>query len=132
MEVRLSTPTTSLLCLAANHVEAETRIVLHAINASNKAVVVSARGTNVLVSHFCLIQCIELWMEVRTAEAKVNSCTRYCFKLTSKLSTSPDSFPCRYMLRYNILHIWSYKGFGLQGFQGTSHSSAKFGQGSFR
>ena len=56
MEVRSSRITTGqLLYLSGNHEEADTRVVLHAMNASTDAVVVSARDTDVLiilVSHF--------------------------------------------------------------------------------
>ena len=70
LEVRSSTPTTSLSCLNANHEEADTRLALHAMNVTNDAVVVP-RDTDVLVilvSHFHRMHCKELWMKAGTSK----------------------------------------------------------------
>ena len=56
--------------LSSTHEEADTRIVLHAINSGFKYIVVSCKDTDVLVllaSHFQKIDCIEeLWMKAGT------------------------------------------------------------------
>lgn len=65
LEVRSSKATTELTNLRANHEEADTRLVLHAVHSQFNTVVVSSRDTDVLallVSHFPRAQCEHLWM----------------------------------------------------------------------
>ena len=65
LEVRSSKATTYLSNLRANHNEADTRLVLHAVHSQFNTVVVSSRDTDVLVllvSHFPRVQCNHLWM----------------------------------------------------------------------
>ena len=72
-EVRSSHVATNLNPLRATHEEADTRLVLHAINVYSDTVVVSARDTDVLlllVSHFSRVNCNHLWMMSGTAKKR--------------------------------------------------------------
>lgn len=68
-EVRSSHMATNIVPLRASHEEADTRLVLHAINIPFDTVVVSARDTDVrllLVAHYHRVQCNHLWMMAGT------------------------------------------------------------------
>jgi hypothetical protein len=68
-EVRSSTGTTDLSVLRSTHEEADTKLVLHAINSHFKSVVVSSRDTDVLLlllHHFPLVRCEQLWIMTGT------------------------------------------------------------------
>ena len=65
LEVWSSRNNTDACQLSSNHEEADTRLILHAINSNYKHIVVSSRDTDVLVllvSHFHKTNCNELWM----------------------------------------------------------------------
>ena len=70
-EVRSSKPTTDITQLRATHEEADTRLVLHALNCDFDVVVVASQDTDVLVmllAHFPNMQCEYLWMRSGTAK----------------------------------------------------------------
>ena len=72
-EVRSSKPTTDITQLRAIHEEAETRLVLHALNCDFDVVVVASKDTDVLVmllTHFPNMQCEYLWMRSSTAKQR--------------------------------------------------------------
>ena len=65
LQVKSSTSTTDLTHLKSTHEEADTRLVLHAVNANFNTVVVSSRDTDVLlllVFHSQRMQCQHFWM----------------------------------------------------------------------
>ncbi|KAL5011200.1 hypothetical protein ScPMuIL_011718, partial [Solemya velum] len=72
-EVRSSKNTTDLTHLRARHEEADTRMVLHALNCQSSTVVVSSKDTDVLVllvSYYPHFQCEHLWMLSGTAKKR--------------------------------------------------------------
>ena len=73
LEVWSSNDTVDTSQLSSTQEEADTRIVLHAINSGFKYIVVSCKDTDVLVllaSHFHGINCIEeLWMKTGTQKS---------------------------------------------------------------
>ena len=71
LEVQSSDVTSDISSPRARHEEADTRLILHAIQSQSNMVVVSARNTDVLlllVSHFPRVQCTTLWMMSGTSE----------------------------------------------------------------
>ena len=65
LEVWASRDIENISELCSTQEEADTRLILHAINCNFKYIVVSSRDTDVLillVSHFHRMNCIELWM----------------------------------------------------------------------
>ena len=57
--------------LQANHEEADTRLILHAVHTNAETVVVSARDTDVLVlliAHLDKMRCSQLWMKAGTSK----------------------------------------------------------------
>ena len=65
LEVQSSVRSTNVANLRATHEEADTRLVLHALQSSYNTVVVYAKDTDVLlllVAHFQNMQCSSLWM----------------------------------------------------------------------
>ena len=69
--VKSSEESIDLVPLVANHEEADTRIVLHAINMTSDIVIVNSRDTDVLilpVSHFSKMKCKDLWLLSGTAK----------------------------------------------------------------
>ncbi|CAL4257487.1 unnamed protein product, partial [Meganyctiphanes norvegica] len=65
LEVWSSKDTTNTSQLSSNQEEADTRLILHAINSNYQYIVVSSRDTDVLVLlayHFHKTNCTELWM----------------------------------------------------------------------
>ena len=66
-EVQLSKPTTDIAQLKATHEEADTRLVLHALNYDFDVVVVASKDTDV---HFPNMQCEDLWMRSGTAKQR--------------------------------------------------------------
>ena len=75
LEVWSSNDTVDTSQLSSTQEEADTRIVLHAINSGFKYIVVSCKDTDVLVllaSHFHRINCIEeLWMKTGTQKKPI-------------------------------------------------------------
>jgi len=70
-EVQTSNHELDIQQLAANHEEADTRLVLHCVHTNAESVVVSARDTDVLVllvAHFHKMACTKLWMKAGTAK----------------------------------------------------------------
>ena len=70
-EVRPSNSSIDITCLKANHEEADTRLVLHAINCEYETVAVYSSDTDVLlllVSHFAQAMCSNMWMVYGTAK----------------------------------------------------------------
>ena len=62
---------TNINQLSSTQEEADTRIILHAINSNYQHIVVSSRDTDVLVllaSHFHKTNCTELWVMVGTTK----------------------------------------------------------------
>ena len=71
LEVQSSVGAADVNSLRASHEEADTRLVLHAIQSSCNSVVVSARDTDVLLllaAHFQRMQCSHLWMMSGTSK----------------------------------------------------------------
>jgi uncharacterized LabA/DUF88 family protein len=71
LDVRSSKGVTDLNALKSTHEEADTRLVLHAVNSQFRTVVVSSRDTDVLlllVSHYERAQCEHLWMMAGTSK----------------------------------------------------------------
>ncbi|PIK40694.1 hypothetical protein BSL78_22449 [Apostichopus japonicus] len=72
-EVKSSHTATNIMPLRASHEEADTRLVLHAVNIPFDTVVVSAQDTDVLlllVAHFHRVQCNHLWMMAGTKKKR--------------------------------------------------------------
>ena len=72
-EVRSSKTSTDIAQLRATHEEADTRLVLHALNCPFEVVVVASKDTDVLVmllAHFPNMQCEHLWMRSGTAKQR--------------------------------------------------------------
>ena len=70
-EVRSSKTSTDIAQLRATHEEADTRLVLRALNCPFEVLVVSSKDTDVLVmllAHFPNMQCEHLWMRSGTAK----------------------------------------------------------------
>lgn len=70
-EAKSSDPEMDTSPLAANHEEADTRIILHCANTNAQTVVVLVRDTDVLVllaSHFHKMPCTQLWMKAGTLQ----------------------------------------------------------------
>ena len=69
--MKSSNKSLGMTLLQATHEEADTRIVLHCVHTKTDQVVVSSRGTDVLillVAHFAYMQCNRLWMKSGTAK----------------------------------------------------------------
>ena len=72
--VQSTNPTTPLEPLRANHEEADTRVVLHAVHSPCSRVVVSARDTDiflVLLHHFKSTKSEECWMMTGTQKTRL-------------------------------------------------------------
>ena len=70
-EVLSSKTSTDIAQLRATHEEADTRLVLHALNCPFEVVVVASKDTDVLVmllARFPNMQCEHLWMRIGTAK----------------------------------------------------------------
>ena len=70
-DVKSSDPEMDTSPLAANHEEADTRLVLHCVNTNAETVVVLVRDTDVLVllaAHFDKMPCTQLWMKAGTLQ----------------------------------------------------------------
>ena len=70
-DVKSSDPEMDTSPLAANHEEADTRLVLHCVNTYAETVVVLVRDTDVLVllaAHFDKMPCTQLWMKTETLQ----------------------------------------------------------------
>ncbi|MGH0123575.1 UNVERIFIED_CONTAM: hypothetical protein FKN15_037020 [Acipenser sinensis] len=72
-EVISTNPSTDVTPLQASHEEADTRMVLHAVNSSFDTVVLLAWDTDVfllLIHHFENMQCTNLWMVAGTSKRR--------------------------------------------------------------
>ena len=70
-DVRSTLPLHETNGLKGNHEEADTRIILHAINCSSNTIVVQARDTDILVlllAHYNQIGCHDMWLKVGTSK----------------------------------------------------------------
>ena len=70
--VKSSDPNLEVSSLSADHEEADTRLILHCLQAPVKTIVVSARDTDVLlllVAHFDRIGCTDLYLKAGTSKA---------------------------------------------------------------
>ena len=73
LKVQSSVGSTDVANLRATHEEADTRLVLHALQSSCRTVVVYAKDTDVLlllVAHFQNMQCSNLWMMTRKSKKR--------------------------------------------------------------
>ena len=71
--VKSSEESIALVPLVANHEEADSRIVLHAVNMTSDMVIVNSTDTDVLillVSHFSKMKCKDLWLLCCTAKKR--------------------------------------------------------------
>lgn len=74
-EAVCSSSSVNLEQIEGSHEEADTRMILHAVNSSYRTVVVSARDTDVLVlliHHFSRMKCKILWMRAGTASKRIH------------------------------------------------------------
>ncbi len=97
--------------LNANHEEADTRVILHALHTTADNIVVHARNTDILVlliAHSNRFGCDKVWLKTGTStNRKYIPVKDVANKYTNKFC-SPifDSIPQSHRLRHNLFYQW--------------------------